>query len=260
MDRNGVVLVLDYPGRRAEAPVSSLDLQASGYTVRHLLEPPHVRELTARAYAERLLDRYGPFPRVRAVLAYCMAGPIAQEVAALLGAANGVGPPLVLFDGEPATVEDIAGQYRAAGANLGALLNLDEADWTPPPAFDDSLLRDDPAEAVRRIRRGLLDLGGRAVTRGSDDPDAARADAEAVTEFYLDWLCHLVAAHNSSWPAWGGPAVQIVSRDQPCPPQWPGAAQTRTIRVQASRVELLSHPEVADVVRSILKEAHDGPA
>jgi hypothetical protein len=70
--------------------------------------------------------------------------------------------------------------------------------------------------------------------------------------YYLDWLSHLIAAQQASWPAWGGRAVQVVSRNHTCPATWPGAGTTETVRIGASRDELLRHPEVTSVILSIL--------
>ncbi|MEU6411114.1 hypothetical protein [Microbispora sp. NPDC046933] len=249
----GVVLVLDYPGRRAEAPVSSLGLESHGYTVHYLLKPPFPRLLTAASYAEGLLDGHGSSGgRVLAVLAYCMAAPIAQEVAASIRAAGGAPVPLVLFDGEPATARAIEEQYVLASEKLGELLGLTGEERTPPPAFDAALIRDEPEEALRRGHEGLLELGERAAAHG--EAAVARAEAKAVADFYRDWLGHLIAAHNACWSHWGGPAVQIVSRDHSCAPDWPGATATRTVRVAASRNDLLVHPDVLSTVLSTLRK------
>lgn len=248
----GTVLVCDYVGRRSEAPVSSLNLEARGYTVHYLLKPPYPRELTAAAYADELLRRHGPLGTdVRAVLAYCMAASIAQEVAAAVSAATGTKVPLVLFDGEPATARSVQEQYLLAAAKLGELLALDGPDRTPPP-IEPELLRDQPEEARQRIHEGLLELGARAARRGALTVEIVRAESEMFAAYYLDWLGHLIAAHQASWPAWGGRAVQIASRSHPCPATWPGAGSTETVRIEASRDELLRNPEVASIILSIL--------
>lgn len=255
VDAKASVLVLDYTGRRREAPVSALGLERQGYTVRYLLEPPFPQELTAAGYAERLWQEHGPFgAEVKAVLAYCMAAPIAQQLLASITATIGGRVPLVLFDGEQATPQSVREQYLVAGDRLGELLDLTESERTVAVTWEADLLRDDPSETVRRMRDGLLELGTRAAAKRPADADGTHAEALVITEFYLDWLIHLVAAHNAEWPAWGGPAVQVVSRDHRCAPDWPGASSTETIRVEATRDELLHDPHVALVVSSILQK------
>ncbi|WP_244295363.1 hypothetical protein [Micromonospora orduensis] len=249
------VLVLDYIGRRAEAPISALALERHGYRVRYLLEPPLPRALTAVEYADRLWREHGPFgSEVRAVLAYCMAAPIAQHLVASIAVATGVTLPLVVFDGEPATPRSLRDQYLLAADKLGELLDLPESERIPDGNLDAALLRDDPSEAVRRMRDGLLELGIRAATQRPEEADAITADALEISDFYLDWLIHLVAAHNAEWPSWGGPAVQIASRDHPCVPDWPGATRTETVRVDATRNGLLHDAQVASIVSAILEK------
>jgi hypothetical protein len=216
-----------------------------------------VHEVAAAAYADRLARRFGPFgPQVRGVLAYCMAAPIAHELVASISTVGGQRPLLVLFDPEPATEHAIEEQYLLAGENLGDVLGLDGPARIPPP-LGSGLLRERPEEAVRHMREGLLLLGERAVAKGCADPDEARDDAEAIAAFYLDWFTHLIAAYHASWSAWGGPAVQVVSRDHACAPDWPGAGDTRTVRIPTHRNELLRHPDVADTVLAVLRERHD---
>ncbi|BFU46065.1 hypothetical protein [Krasilnikovia sp. MM14-A1004] len=252
-DLQGSVLVCDFVGRRAQAPVSALGLETRGFTVHNLLTSPYPRELTAAGYADQLWRRHGPFGAdVRAVLAYCAAAPIAQEVAATLHARTGVPVPLVLFDGEPATAAAVQAEYLLAAGKLGELLGVDPAHRTPP-AVDPGDLRVRPQQVRQRMFEGLLELGDRASRDGSVDPATARAEAEMFATYYLDWLSHLIAGHNASWPAWGGPAVQIVSRHHESGAEWPGASHTETIRIAAERDDLLRHPEVAAAVLSILR-------
>ncbi|GAA2520701.1 hypothetical protein [Winogradskya humida] len=256
----GTVLVCDYVGRRRQAPVSALGLHQHGITVHNVLTSPFPRELTAATYADQLWHRNGPFgTEVRAVLGYCAAAPIAQELAASLRDATGVPVPLVLFDGEPATAASIQAEYLLAADKLGELLSVDPARRTPP-AIDPAGLRSRPREAIESMYRGLLEVGGHAPHDGSVDPETARAETEMFAAYYLDWLSHLIAAHNASWPAWGGSAVQIVSREHDCVTEWPGALSTETIRIAADRDTLLQQPEVAAAVLSILgkENSHAG--
>lgn len=253
-DRAGGVLVCDYVGRRTEAPISSLDLERLGFTVHYLLRPPYPREFTAAAYAEQLWCRHGPFGAgVRAVLAYCMAAPIAQELAALLRATTGSRVPLVLFDGEAATARSVQEQYLLAAEKLGELLALDRARRTTAP-FEPADLRARPAHVLRSMSEGLRELGERAARDHLVDPETVHAETEMFAAYHLDWLSHLIAAHNAGWSRWGGRAVQIASRQHRCDAEWPGARTTETVRIAATRDDLLRHPEVATVVRSILEK------
>lgn len=252
-----LLLALDYPGRREEARVRDLHLEDAGFDVRYLLAPPFVRQLTAPAYAAELIARYGPFePPPTAVLAYCMAAPIAQEVAGLCGA-GGEPVPLLVFDGEPATPSAIEQQYRASVDQFRAQFGVaDQADRRLP--FDRLALSSSPGECVERMRRCLVELGVTAL-RQDADPDEEFEDLEQtagqVADFYVAWLVHLVAAHNASWPQWRGEVLHIASRDHGWTCAWPGARATAVRRVEADRDELLSHPDVRDLVLAFLGRA-----
>lgn len=245
-----LLLVLDYPGRRAEARVAELGLESHGFAAEYLLQAPFVRRLRAAEYADELVSRVPAHRPCAAVLAYCMAAPIAQEVAARVG--GGADPvPLVLFDGEPSTPVAIEDQYGASaqqfGADLGAVTRID----ADPRMFDATALRDRPAEPVELMRRGLVTLGTAALSEGEDDLDAAETALE-MAEFYLDWLVHLVAAYNATWPAWGGPTYHVMSRDHRYVRDWPGATETVRIRLDVARAELLRHPDALPAVKKFL--------
>ncbi|ONI91295.1 hypothetical protein ALI22I_09550 [Saccharothrix sp. ALI-22-I] len=246
-----VVLVLDYPGRRAESRVADLPLESFGFDVRHLLDEPFVRAVDTAGYAAELAARHGPFgPEVVAVLAYCMAAPIAQEVAALCGAI-----PLVLFDGEPSTPAGIADQYEVSVTQVREQLGLPAVDRGLP--FEDGLLSERPGECLESMRRAFVELAVSALRADSADEDAEVVAAQ-VADFYLDWLSHLVAAHNASWPAWGGEVLHIASRRHSFTEDWPGARRTTVHRVDTERNDLLRHPHTLELVRSFLAEAGTG--
>jgi hypothetical protein len=251
------VLVCDYVGRRPEAPVSALDLEATGCTVHYLIRAPYVRALTAAGYAAALRPRAGDGAGdVRAVLAYCTAAPIAQELAAELRRPGCRPLPLVLFDPEPVTAGSIRAQLHQAADKLGEALGLDAADRAvDDAAVQDGALRERPEDVLCAIRADLIGLADRAAARGLDDADRLRADATAIAEFYLDWFSHLIAGRNTTWPAWGGPAVQILSRDQAGQPRWPGAAGTRTVRLHVPRDDLLASAEARAAVLDVLERS-----
>lgn len=241
----GVLLVVDYPGRREESRVANLRLESAGWDVRHLLDKPSGWELTGADYAGRLIERHGPFgPDVAAVLAYCMAAPIAQEIAAALSGAAGRPLPLVLFDGEPSTGEAVERELGVARAQLGGSRKT--------PDFSTTLLETRPAECVERMRHGLVRLAADPLRAdGADDEEVAQ-EAEQVAAFYLDWLVYLVAARNTSWPGWRGEVCHIVSRTHLFTRPWPGARVTRLHRVDSGRNELLDHPHTRELALSFL--------
>lgn len=235
-----VLLVLDYPGRRDESRISNLGLESDGWDVRYLLEAPHERELTSAEYAARLTHRYGLFGSdVAAVLAYCMAAPIAQEIAASLGT------PLILFDGEPSTAEAVERELGVAMTQLGGARKVPD-----PPT--EAQLRSEPAECVERMRQILVRLGAGALREDGADEQEAAIHAGQVAGFYLDWLVYLVAAHNTSWPAWGGTVFHVVSRGHTFTRDWPGAEAMQLRYVDSGRNELLNHPDTNRLVREFL--------
>jgi hypothetical protein len=258
MGTDVVLLELDYPGRREEARIADLALESRGFSVRGLLGPPFVRDLTAAAYADRLVARHGPFGDVDAVLAYCMAAPIAQEVAARVSA--GRDPvTMILFDGEPATPAAVADQYLTTVEQVAEQFGT-SAVANSAESVDPAALSARPAETLEWMRGNLVRLAAGALADdcddggGGGDDDDALETAEALAEFYLDWLAHLIAAHNASWPAWGGDVYHIVSSEHAFVGNWPGARATTLFRCEVARRDLLSRPEVADLVASCLRK------
>lgn len=251
----GQVLVLDYTGSRPEPPLESLGLESDEFTVRYLIDQPYARELTARDYAAALIARHGPFgAETIAVLAYCMAAPIAQELIAVVSARTGRQIPMILFDAEPVTVQAVQLAYQIAGRKLADLLALPSRDSALPGEIDDESLRNSPGTVLDAMLDGLLRLGRQAADLKSVDPEDALADAALVADFYQDWLAHLLAGYNTTWPAWRGEVVHIVSRDHPVQSRWPGAASTQTIRLPAARNELIHHPDTKTTVLSVLRK------
>ncbi|MFA1538190.1 amino acid adenylation domain-containing protein [Actinomadura monticuli] len=243
--RRPVLLVLDYPGRRDEDRIADMNLESMGFDVRSLLAEPFVRAPTAAAYAAELVDRFGPFPaETTAVLAYCMAAPIAQEVAAAISV-DRPPVPLVLFDGEPATAAAVHEQYLVT-ANQVASQSGTGSPETVDPARLEELLSTSPEAAVAVLRSSLLDLVPAALANGGTGPEAA-AIAEKVADFYLDWLVHLVAAHKASWTAFGGEVFHVMSRDHGYDGDWPGAAGTERARVDVPRPQLLTNPATREI-------------
>jgi hypothetical protein len=239
-----VLLALDYPGRRDEARIADLRLETDGWDVKYLLQPPFGRLPDSASYAGHLARRFGPFgPEVSAVLAYCMAAPIAQYLAAHLRV------PLVLFDGEPSTAEAVERELGVAKKQLGWSQNAGSAD-----RFPEGQLRIRPADCARRMREILVPLAaGTLRADGVPEPDAT-AEAGPVADFYLDWLTYLIAAHNTDWPDWPGPVFHVMSRGHGYAGDWPGADSTLSRRVDSERNELLGQPRTRDLARAFLSE------
>ncbi|MEV0911242.1 hypothetical protein [Streptomyces hokutonensis] len=245
-----VLLVFDYPGRRPEARVSDLRLEDAGYDVRQLMCPPLPRAASATAYAEDALATAGaPADAVHAVLAYCMAAPLAQEAASITGC-----PRLLLFDGEPSTLKAVETEYRGLLTSVGAPSVLPP--WWSGELIEecsDAFLTYSERHLTESIRRSLADQA---------DPDHADDDCADEDEgfaplvgSFLDWLAYLVAAHRTDHPAWGGTVVNVLSREQPEVPVWPGARTTRSVRVDTAREDLLT----GTITRRLVLEALDTP-
>ena len=233
---SGTLLVLDYPGRRPEGRIRDLDLEAAGWQVCHLADPPVRGAGSAAAYAQRLLERAGPFPDAVAVLAYCTGAAIAQEVAARLDALV----PLVLFDGTPVTARLVARDFRAALMQVG---------WSPPPDLGAGVLEPDrlaaqPDDAVTWMREQLHSCAAAALRRDGVPEDRLAEFTSDIGGVYLDWLEFLVAAHNTDWPFWGGDVVHIVSDGHEPAADWPGAERTEVHRMQCTGVDLIRAPAV----------------
>jgi hypothetical protein len=240
------LLVVDYPGRRGEARIVDLGLDEAGYDVTLLLQPPYPQARDAASFADSLAGRFGPFgPGTAAVLAYCMAAPIAHELCAALGV------PLVLLDGEPSTAEAVERELGVAMAQLGRRRDAGDSRYQFPPAT----LRAEPDRCVRRLREILTGLAAEALRE--DEPEAGEAEvaaeADHVAGFYLDWLAYLVAGHNTDWPPLSAPVLHVVSRTHRYLGDWPGAPRTVQNRVDADRNDLCHRPESRELILAFLK-------
>jgi hypothetical protein len=240
-----LLLVLDYPGRRPEARVSDLRLDEAGYDLRDLMRPPLPRSASAAEYAVQALTVAGePIPAVHAVLGYCMAAPLGQEVAARTGC-----PRLLLFDGEPSTPQAIGTEYR------GLLESVSAASPALPSWWGTDVLDERSDTFLQRSERHLTEVVRESLATdeaswGEDDGDDALAP---LIGGFLDWLAYLVAAYRTDYPAWNGRVVNFLSRDQPAVPNWPGARATRSIRAGEPREDLLA----STTTRRLVLEALD---
>ncbi|WP_431897555.1 hypothetical protein [Micromonospora haikouensis] len=244
--------MIDYPGRRESGHISDLCLEEQGFDVRYAMRSPLPRELSARAYAGRLIERSGvDRNRLVGIAAYCMAGHIAHEAAAQLSADGTEPVTLILFDSGPCLADAVAEECRSAldlfgGAELTAVL-----DHGPGPGLlSAESLRDAPERSVALIERELLDFAINLYPDAAENRQEAEEAAAPMVDHFIEWLSHLVAAHNGAAPAWPGQVLHLVSRDHPYREDWPGARSTTTRLVDRDRNMLLAAKEVRDIVIS----------
>ncbi|MFJ9033261.1 hypothetical protein ACIRQP_33055 [Streptomyces sp. NPDC102274] len=238
------LLVLDYPGRRTEAHISDLGLDAHGYELLDLLAAPLPDEVTGREYAKALAGRHSLEGReVTAVLAYCAAAPLAQELARYLVEAGHPPLPLIFFNATPGTAVGVAHDYTAILEQLGAA-----PPGEPATGLDLPRLLQSPRDLIHAMN-GELDRIVRQSLVGDlyDEEEVNEASAQIVA-VYLDLLRHQIAAYHSAAPAWGGDAVNVVSAGHPIQSDWAGARRTHVVRVDCAPAELLSRSETRDSV------------
>ncbi|GHH42425.1 hypothetical protein FHS35_000678 [Streptomyces umbrinus] len=248
------LLVLDYPGRRAEAHISDLGLDAHGYELLSLLDAPLPDEVTGRKYTKALAGRHSLEGRkATAVLAYCAAAPLAQELALHLVEAGHPPLPLILFNATPGTAAGVAHDYTAILEQLVTTPPGERATALDLPKLLESpcdLIRAMNAELDRIVRQSLVDdlYGEEEVTEASTQ----------IVSVYLDLMRHQIAAHHSTAPAWGGDAVNIVSAGHPFQSDWTGVRRSHVVQVECAPAELLSHAETRDHVLAYLASStHD---
>jgi hypothetical protein len=243
-----VLLVLDFPGRREEARIADLRLEEAGWKVEYLLTPPYSRTVNARGYAAELARRQGnAVPR--AVLAYCMAAPLAHELAALLSP-PGSPVPLLLFDGEPGHADEVRAAVSTVAGQLGGADATDLVDGLS--GMSDDALAARPDEVMKAIETATLRLAADVFRADGFSEERASAAAAEVSGFYLDWIAHLIAALTSDRPEWGGSVRHIRTPGHKGPDVWPGASTTENHVVATARNDLLSHPRTRELALTLL--------
>ncbi|MFF7307753.1 hypothetical protein [Streptomyces sp. NPDC008137] len=224
-----MLAVLDYPGRRPEAPVTALGLDG----MVPLLTDPLPAEVTGPAYAARLGEPPGP------VLAYCAASALAVHLAHRLEHP----PALVFFDPMPATAADVAQAYaRALGQVPGDVERTVPAE--APPEEPELFLKAAHEDLTRRTEAAL-----RAQGLGDD------AIAEPVSHFvrqHVTYLAYLLAARGPLPREPVGPMLQVLSRDHPDHRDWLPEGELTTVRVDSDRAGLTAHESTRPVVLSFL--------
>lgn len=245
------LLAIDYPGRRDSGRLSDLRLEEHGFDVRYPLEERTPHEPQAGPHAEALIRTSGiEADRLAGIVGYCTAGHLAQEAAARLAADHGVVLPLVLVDSTPCDAEAVAQEYREAFSQFGADPGQSAVDSLLGP----DTLRDRPAHVVATFRDALLRRAVETLAEDGAEPEELAEAAAPVVDHYVSWLTHLVAAHHSTAPAWGGEVLHIVSRDHPFRDDWPGGTATRTRVVDVTRVGLPASAQAQDAVLSFLRD------
>jgi hypothetical protein len=220
-----MIVVLDFPGRRDQPPVSDLRLEEAGHPVRDLLAEEQPDEASGGQYARRLCDRLGAeAASVTAIIAYCLAAPIGVELAATL-ADVAPAPRLALIN---ATL----GGPAAVGAALAeALEQLGPGDGTtvealrllPPDVLGDFL--------VERARAALGGIG---------DEELLSAVAYDLAARHLGWIMHVTAASSLTSDHPG--AWHLVSADHDLARHWPLPSGRLPTRVDDPATSLTSSP------------------
>lgn len=246
MTRKGVLLALDYPGRRDESRIRDLHLESDGWDVRYLLEAPFPSGLTADAYANELRHRAN-CADADVVMAYCSGAPIAQELVAQLRRPV----PVVLFDGEPSLLSGLRRDAAAAAAQFGVPDST--ARSGPATTMTDNDITARPEHCFAAIRTWLVDLARGALLEDGATNEEARDTSKEIASFYLDWFVFLIAAHNTTWPS-----IQklrhLVSHDHLFLDGWPGVSDLRLTKIEAGRNDLLAAPQTRSAAVSILAE------
>lgn len=241
------IVVLDYPGRRPEAAIASLDLESAGFTPRYVLARQLPNEPTAASYTASLYAHASSGFKVGAIAAYCAASALAGEYAGLVAAASGERPPVICFDAEPCTVGDLVQCYAAA------LRQIPEGAHKVPPVDVASLVHQ-PHRLVKKVR---ADLTGRMfhalASDGLQGPDAESVVTRGV-DIQVSWLTHLLACFDARVPDHRGAVLNVLSREQADHGRWLAGEASRTVRIDCPRNDLLRHPDTRSVVLSFLQE------
>lgn len=229
-----MVAVLDYPGRRPEAPVTALGLD----DMVPLLTDPLPLDVTGPAYAARLGNPPGP------VLAYCAASAIAVHLAHRSAPV----PALVFFDPMPTTGADLAKAYATAINQVPG--SGEQAAPIELPDEPDVLLKTVREDLTRRAEMALL-------AQGLGD----NVIAEPVAHFarqHVAYLAYLLAAQGPLPREPLGPMLQVLSRDHPDHEDWLPDGELTTVRIDSDRAGLTAHESTRTAVLSFLSAQRGG--
>ncbi|MFC4066231.1 hypothetical protein [Actinoplanes subglobosus] len=229
-----MIVVLDFPGRRDQPPVSDLRLEDAGHRVRYLLAEEQPRETSGREYVYRLRDRLGAeASSVTAVVAYCLAAPIGVEFAAAVDS-----PRLALINAT------LGGPDAVDAALAEALDQLGRGDDTTVA----DLRRQSPED-----RNDFLVERAHAVLGGTSDDELLSAVAHDLAGRHIGWISHVMAA--SSLTADHPHAWHLVSADHDLARHWPLPSGRHPARVADPVASLTSSPAARDHVLGWLDAA-----
>lgn len=233
--------------------MGDLLLEQCGFTVRDVLATPPGFGPDPAGVAAYLVDRHRLHPASTiAVVSYCMAAPLAHELAAALSE-RAAPVPLLLFNGRAATPEAVIKQCRLSAEQLAG----GAARSTSDCPIDAGSVITDPAACLGTITRHLTDIAVAALRRTEDAEDAEDIAADVVAH-HVSWLSHLVSACHTSWPKWNGRVLHVMSREHDFTGPWAGAGATRELRVSCERTELLHSPAAREAAISFLNIAQGG--
>jgi hypothetical protein len=243
---SGIVVGLDYPGRRESAALAALDWTSIGVRFMPLIRTRPPAAASGRQYAADLRDEIRvDRGDIVAIAAFCAAGPLAHELAQLLVEAAARPSPLILFDVDPCPASSVMDGFDTClrqTAQQDIRPELREALHTAIADGPESFLALAEATLTDEIRSALRDEGI------DDDPVAAE-----LLMSYLNYLGYLVAAHHSTRPRWGGEVYHIMSGHHPDSGPWPGATRTHSFRLDVDAARLLNSPMTTDVIANCMR-------
>ncbi|WP_158841382.1 hypothetical protein [Saccharothrix deserti] len=209
-----------------------------------LLKDPPPRRTDAASYAAELVSGFTDTRPVQVVMALCMAAPIGLEVVRLFAERDGRPPVFLALDGAPCTVEHVADAYRATIERYRA------GDRPGRVEFTADRLRSCPDEVVADITAELTELASAKLLGDPRHADVVAPMVAEVVTVSVDWLVHLIAAHNSDFPAWQGETIIVTSNETPFGGTWPRVPQARVVPLDCSADDLIG----ADAVTALLVE------
>jgi hypothetical protein len=236
MSLPAVGVTVQFAGIENQETIHELDLSPEVKLTPLLTDDPP-RRTEAVPYAEDLLRAHIPGDDVALVVSTCTAAPIGWEVARLLGTRSGSAPVFVAVDGVPCTSQNVIDAYHSA------LTRYRAADRPALVTVTESALRSRPAELLDAMRAELTGLATTALLGGRAPDGLTDPIVDEVVSVSLDWLTHLVAAHNAPYTPWDGAATVLASQDWSLGGDWPGASSTRIIRVECTAEELIGAAE-----------------
>lgn len=247
-DTGGPVLLLDYPGRRPEAPVTALRLDDGGYRTLPLLTQPLPVEVTGRAYAERLVALHSPgMSSARAVVAYCAASALAVHVVHLLREHRGWAPALVFLDATPTSAADVTDAYATATRQVPG--------GGEPPDGEPPALPEHPARLLQEAREDLSRRAAAALRAQGLGEDVTAGPAAHFADQHVAYLAYLLAARGPVPREPVAPMLHVLSRGHHDHRDWLPGGELHTAHVDSDRAGLAAHPSARNAVLSFLDRA-----